>query len=82
MTTRQKQCLQRMGNKISFEVWLGLIKSIYDLSKDDIRELKNDLLRFEKEEKNNILWQQDKDVIKSIINDWCIAYRCYSLYLK
>ena len=69
MTEQQKKCLLRMNNKTSFDVWGGLVKSIYDLTKEQIKELKNDFTRFEQSEKNNILWQQDKETIKTIINN-------------
>lgn len=82
MTEKQKQCLLRMNNKTSFDVWGGLVKSIYDLTKEQIKELKNDFTNYEQTQKNNILWQQDKETIKAIINNWCVAFRCYSLYIK
>lgn len=82
MTEKQKQCLLRMNSKTSFDVWCGLVKSIYDLTKEQIKELKNDFTNYEQTQKNNILWQQDKETIKTIINNWCVAFRCYSLYIK
>ena len=82
MTEKQRQCLLRMSNKTSFDVWGGLVKSIYDLTKENIKELKKDFIRFEQSEKNNLLWQQDKETIRAIINNWCVAYRCYSLIIK
>ena len=82
MTEKQKQCLLRMNNKTSFDVWGGLVNSIYDLTKDNIKELKKDFETYEKTQKNNILWQQDKETIKTIINNWVVAFRSYSLYIK
>ena len=80
MTKEEKQVLMRCNNKISFDVWSGVTKSIYDLSKDDVKMLVNDYHYFAKQ--NNTLFKEDKDKIKAIINNWCIAYRCYSLYLQ
>jgi len=82
MTEQQKKCLLRMNNKTSFDVWGGLVNSIYDLTKDNIKELKKDFETYEKTQKNNILWQQDKETIKTIINNWVVAFRSYSLYIK
>ena len=56
--------------------------NIYQLDKIDIYNIKKAINKIDDSNKDNIKWIQDKQYLTSLINDWCIVYRCYSLYIK
>lgn len=56
--------------------------SIYDLSKWEIKNLLKAIQETDQENPKNEKWEQDKKFLIQNINNWCLAFRCYSLYIK
>lgn len=68
-----KNILYKIGcRKIAFDLW-GLFISFDQLSKEQIKEIKNN---------TNKATEEEKEIIKDYINKWCENARCYSLIIK
>lgn len=74
MTTQEKDLFNNIG-KPQFTA----LNSIYDLTKNDIKELR---ARDEEMLKQYHNWEnhEDRQLLIAIINEWCEAYRCYTLH--
>lgn len=59
---------------IAFNLWGLFGGDFFQLSKANIKEIKN---HFEE-----IKTQEEKELIKQKINQWCEIYRCHSLIIK
>lgn len=81
MTQQEKRCLLRLNNKVSFDFFFGVYHSIYEVSKEDMKEIVRDYHYFEKTQKTQQPWREDKEILKNLINSWCEVFRCYSLYI-
>lgn len=74
MTTKQRDLFNNIGKP-----GLAQLESIYDLTKQNIKELKQRDFEMLKEYDN---WEQhdDRKLLISIVNEWCETCRCYSLH--
>lgn len=69
-------------DKYLFFKYLGNDWDIFQLEKYDIQFIENAIKDCDSENQNNELWQNDKAFLINLINEWCVIYRCYSLYIK
>lgn len=74
MTIKQRDLFNNIGKPR-----IAQLESIYDLTKEDIKALKQRDLDMLSDYDN---WEHHKDrqLLIDIINEWCETYRCYSLH--
>ena len=73
--------LHNLG-KYSTLQYLGNDWELLEMSKTDIKIIIDAMNKCNQENEKNELWQNDKQLLINLINNWCVVYRCYSLYIK
>lgn len=69
-----KNTLYKIGNKqTAFNLWGLFGGDFLQLSKNEIKEIKENLSKATK---------QEQEILIKKINNWCEVYRCPSLYIK
>ena len=59
----------------------ALLNCIYDLEKDDIKELREIDRQF-LNDYDDWKYNKDRKMLINLINKWCETHRCWSLYYK
>ena len=82
------QTLADLGNiKQAYNYLLLNNKNIFNFEKEDIKQIRNSILKMDhdietiyKTHKKEYT-THDRPTLKNIVNSWCEAFRCSSLYL-
>lgn len=65
-------------NKKLFFAYIGNF-SIYDLSKEEVKNLIKAIKETDQENPNSQEWAKDREILKNNINNYCDVFRCPSL---
>lgn len=74
-----KRILNNLREKLFFS-YIGDF-TIFDLSKEEIKNLTKAIKETDKENPNNKEWERDRELLKIKINKWCDVFRCPSLII-
>lgn len=75
--------IKNLNQYQNFFQFIGLYDfDILDFSKQDIKRIINAMNNCDLVNKNDKQWQQDKKDLIKYINNWCVVFRCYSLYIE
>ena len=82
MTSKQRDALNNLGFPQLTEK-----NSIFDFSKSDIQLIKKEILDCDKDflkkhNKKEVQGNETRNILKNIVNSYCVAYRCYSLIIE